>query len=87
MLIVSFDPNFTSGNVVGLIFFQHLDRLTVPIDDTFSNLRTGYRLFYGVFNFEYFTLEGMSFCLWKDLQILDIIAFKYITLIIAFTPV
>ncbi len=48
-LIVSFDPNFTSGNVVGLIFFQHLDRLTVP---TFSNLRTGYRLFM-VFSISY----------------------------------
>ncbi len=35
-------------NVVGLIFFfQHLDRLTIPIDDTFSNLRTGYGLLYG----------------------------------------
>ena len=84
-VIVIFDISFTSGGVVGFIFFsQYLDRLTLHINPLISSLRKPYRMFYGIFNFEYFTLEPLAFCLWEGFQILDIIFFKYITILIAF---
>ena len=87
-IIVIFDFSFTSGGTVGFIFFsQYLDKLTVHINDTVYYLRKPYRLFYGIFNFEYFTADYLSFCLWKDFQILDVIFFKYITILAAFALV
>lgn len=86
-IIIIFDIDFTSGNSVGLIFFfQYLD-ITLDLNQTFSILREGYRLFYGIFNFQYFSLEPLSFCLWENFQILDIIVFKFVTILIAFTLV
>ena len=84
-IIVIFDLSFTSGNIVGFIFFcQYSDGMEIHINKTFTILRNGYRLFYEVFNFEFFLFDGISFCLWKNFQILDIIAFKYIIVCIAF---
>ena len=83
-VVVIFDFSFTSGGTVGFIFFcQYLDKLTVSINQTFFYVRNPYRLFYGGFNFEYFTIDYLSFCLWKDFQILDIVFFKYVTILTA----
>ena len=84
-IIVILDLSFTSGNIVGFIFFcQYSDGMEIHINEAFSILRNGYRLFYEVFNFEFFLFDEISFCLWKNFQILDIIAFKYIIVCIAF---
>ena len=83
--VVTFDLNFTSGISDGFIFFtQYLNHLTIPISPLFSYLRTPYRLVYGLFNFEFFHQEELSFCLWRNAQVLDILAVKYITVVIAF---
>ena len=84
IVVVTFDINFTSGNAVGFIFFtQYLNRLTIPIP-IFSYLRSPYRVFYGLFNFEFFNIEELSFCLWQNAQVLDVLVFKYVTISIAF---
>ncbi len=83
-IIVLFDFSFTAGHTVGFIFFaQYLDRLTVHIDDIIPYYRKTYRVFYGIFNFEFFVIKPFSFCLWKDFQILDVMVFKYITILAA----
>ena len=88
LVIVIFDFNFTSGSTVGFIFFcQYLDKLSVNIDELFLYIRKPYKLFYGIFNFEYFTIDYLSFCLWGNFQILDIICFKYLTVLTAFAMV
>ena len=88
LIIVMFDLSFTSGNVVGFIFFCHfLDRFTVHINTTFTYLRVPYRLFYDIFNFDYFTIPHLSFCIWEGFQILDVISFKYVTVLAAFALV
>ena len=88
-LIVSvFDLTLTSGNVVGFIFFcQFLEGTTVDTSPIFSYAKAPYRLFYGIFNLNYFSTESLSFCLWKTFHIQEVIAFKYITICFAFTLV
>ena len=89
-VIVVLDFRFTSGTANGFIFFgQVLDSLSVdakgiiqfpyPID----KLSIGYKIIYGLFNFDFFNIESLSFCLWKQATVLDILAFKYITTVLA----
>ncbi len=85
VIVVTFDFSFTSGESVSFIFFtQYLKEVSIHINNTFSHLRSPYRIFYGIFNFDFFMQEELSFCLWRDAQIMDIIAFKYVTIVIAF---
>ena len=84
VVIITFDFSFTSGRAVGFIFFaQHLDKLTIHINEYFTYLRTPSRVFYGLFNLEYFEIESLSFCPWYSSQVLDVIALKYVTIILA----
>ena len=40
-----------------------------------------YRFFIGVFNLNFFDLDKISFCLWYGAQTLDLVAFKYVTIV------
>ena len=83
VIAIVFNLSFTSGTAAGFIFFgQFLDKLTVH-DIHFQYLRFPYRVFYGLFNFEFFEVPFMSFCLWSNSQVLDVIAMKYVTLSLA----
>lgn len=87
LVVITFDISFTSGNMAGFIFFsQHLSPLEINLEATpnFQYFQTPYQLVYGLFNFEYFGIEKLSFCLSRDFQVLDIIAYKYVTTLIAF---
>ena len=89
--VVAFDISFTSGYANGFIFFsQVLDPLSVDAKGAthlpkhayqFSII---YKIIYGLFNFEFFSVEKLSFCLWKRATILDMLAFKYVTTLFAF---
>jgi len=88
IVVVNFDISFTSGDFVGFIFFtQHLDQFDVYINPFFTSLQVPHRLFYGLFNMEFFTVDWLSFCLWKGANILDVITFKFLTIMIAFVLV
>ena len=83
VIAILFNISFTSGTAVGFVFFaQFLDKLTVH-DIHLYYLRVPYRVFYGLFNFEFFEVPFMSFCLWHNSQVLDVIAMKYVTLSLA----
>ena len=85
VVTVIVDASFTSGRMVTFIFYtQNLDELTIPVGEIFSYLRVPYRLFYGLFNLEFFSAEDLSFCLWKGAGILDVVAMKYVTIAVAF---
>ena len=84
VIAVVFDASFTSGKMVTFVFLtQYLDKLTIPVGKVFSYLRIPYRIFYGLFNFEFFDIEHLSFCLWKGAGIMDVIAMKYVTIAVA----
>ena len=88
--------SFTSGIINGFILFVQLLRsidlsaggiIVIPdtIDrSTVSKLikaTNGYRVVYGVFNLDFFDSESLSFCLWENATALDMIAFKYVTIL------
>lgn len=86
-----FDIRFTTGTASALVFFaQIIDTVTLdmkwntdPPDYVFIPM-IGYRVIYGLFNFDFFNFEQASYCLWKNAAVLDVIAFKYTSVVFAF---
>ena len=81
--------SFTSGALNGFILFcQLLDSLDiyagriVAFSDSGIKVWTqGCRTLYGFFNLEFFNSESLSFCIWKGASALDMLAFKYFTIL------
>ena len=82
--------SFTSGAVNGFILFSqllnslHIDASGIIVfPSAIANLMEGYKLIYGFFNLDFFQIESISFCLWPDASALDMLAFKYVTIVYA----
>ena len=91
--VLALNISFTSGAVNGFILFSQI-LLTLNIDAsgivTFSYQRAvteSYRFLYGFFNLDFFTTESLSFCLWTNASALDMLAFKYVTIVYALSLV
>ena len=91
VIILALNISFTSGRVSGFILFsQLLDSVVVngsgvvQYPETLSILSWGYQLIYGVFTMEFFNIEPLSFCLWDGATVLDVLAFRYVTIVYAF---
>ena len=83
-VIVIFGISFTSGPANSFIFFAQVLNffsVTYTQSGTYKTLTNIYQFIFGIFNFEFFTLESdqLSFCLWKNASVLDMLVFKYIT--------
>ena len=80
--------NFTSGALNGFILFSQII-YSLNIDarhhsnSAVTTLTKGYKVIYGFFNLDYFNVETLSFCLWTNASALDMIAFKYVTIVYA----
>ena len=90
-LVLAFNINFTSGNLNGFILFSQLQRtLNFQADGVIvygpitQQLTRVYQIFYGFFNLDFFNIEPLSYCLWKNASVLEIICFKYATIIYSF---
>lgn len=86
VVIIIFGISFTSGPANSFILFaQVLDFFDVTSLGTFQLpgalvYITGiYQIIFGALNLDFFKLDVLSFCLWKDATVLDIFVFKYIT--------
>ena len=82
--------SFTSGTVNGFIFFcqvltsLHIDgNGFITFSPLLATLTRGYQLIYDIFNFDMFQSDPLSFCLWPNASALDMLAFKYVTIIYA----
>ena len=88
-VIIIFDISFSSGSRNGFIFFSQmvtilpLDYIMISRNTIAEYLYIGYSLIYGIFNIEFFTVETFSFCLFKHATVMDVLAFKYITIMFA----
>lgn len=89
-VVMTFGISLSSGNLNGFVFFcQVLDLFS--IEDTFRAstnsskivkiLHNGYQLIYGIFNLEFFSI--FPFCLWEGATVMDILVFKYVTILFA----
>ena len=90
-IVMMFGINFSLGSLNGFIFYSQIvdafsqDLVLSEIKHgsmSFKVLKSGYQLIYGIFNFDYFST--FPFCLWKGANIMDVIAFKYVTTTFAF---
>ena len=90
--VLVFNISFTSGAVNGFILYsQLLDTLNVDasgiitfpnsVKQSMKDWTQAYRIMYGFFNLDFFTSESLSFCLWKGATALDMLAFKYFTIL------
>ena len=91
--VIFFNISFTSGAVNGFILFSQI-LLSLNIDASgiimLSNQRfitEGYQFLYGFLNLDFFTIDTLSFCLWPNTTALDMLAFKYITIVYALSLV
>ena len=94
IVVIFFDISFTTGTASGFIFFaQIIDSFVInahgniwlnPVVYRFSK---AYQLMYRSFNFDFFSNEFFSFCLIKGASALDMLAFKYVTILYAFVMI
>ena len=86
VIILVLNINFTSGTIGGFILFsQLLDFVILSRNDIlYQPLSWGYQLIYGIFTMEFFNIEPLSFCLWDGATVLDVLAFRYVTIVYAF---
>ena len=89
--IIVFDIRFTAGAINGFIFYsQVLDSISIdangaiPFPDSLENLTHVHRFIYRTLNFDFFSLEKLSFCIWENATSLDVLAMKYVTIVYAF---
>ena len=86
IIIVAFDISFVSGEVNGFIFFAQVsDLLSITGNGFISFPKVAYlalkiiRSVYKFLNFDFFSVDELSFCLWKGATTLDMIVFKFVT--------
>ena len=86
VIILVFNISFTNGNVNCFVFYaQILDALATNANGAIVFprftvvLRTILTFFYRPFNFDFFYLEQLSFCLWKGATVMDVLLMKYAT--------
>ena len=91
VVVLTFNISFTSGAINGFILFsQLLDTLfidgsgVIEAPEAVRDISYGYHIIYGFFSLNFFSINPLSFCLWKDATVLDILAFKYVTIAYAF---
>ena len=94
IVVMVFNIKFTDGAINGFILFAQISDTMVITGNEFihfpphsKNGFLAYRFLTGIFNLKFFELDSLSFCLWKGASTLDLLAFKYITILYASTLV
>ena len=90
LIILIFNIHLTSGALYSFIFYaQVLDTLYVDafgalhFNSPFSKLLNVYKVIYGIFDFNIFIAENLSFCIYKNVTVMDLFLFQYLTIIYA----
>lgn len=94
IVVMVFDIKFTDGAVSGFILFVQLSDTMLIRANGFIQLPNHviialdvYRFITRIFNLNFFAVDSLSFCLWEKASTLDLLAFKYITILYASTLV
>ncbi len=87
-IVIYFNISFTSGALNGVILFmQIVDTLktdgenSIQFGDTVRQFSRIYKIVYRVFLLKFFAIEELSFCLWEGATALDMLAFRYVTIV------
>ena len=86
LVVLVLNLSLTGGAVNGFILFsQLLDTLlidasgVITFPEPIKILSRGYQIIYGFFNLDLFAVDSLSFCIWENASVLDMLSFKYIT--------
>ena len=86
-LVTLLNIKFMDGAISGFLLYVQLSDIMRIEGTGFMNypkyaraLLDIYKTVTGIFNLNFFAIDGLSFCLWEEASTLDIIAFKYITI-------
>ena len=90
VLIMVFDIKLTTGAFNAFLYFAQVSETMLITANGFVVFPYNTFLFikinhfvYRMFNLNFFATSSMSFCLWKSAQTLDLLIFKYVTIIYA----
>ena len=90
LIVMIFNISFTSGAVNSFIFFaQVIDSMNISAKNfiwfppAVYHLTKIYNFVYRFFNLDFFSINLLSFCLWEGAKSIDVIAFKYVTVVYA----
>ena len=90
LLVMIFNISLTSGAVNGFVLFaQVADSIDISAQGSIEfttiikKLSFPYRLIYRLFNFDFFSLESLSFCFWESATTLDMMVVKFATIVYA----
>ncbi|XP_064385850.1 uncharacterized protein LOC135334553 [Halichondria panicea] len=89
LVVIVFNISFTSGPLNGVIFFiQMIDALKIKaenfiwFDPSLHNITYLYKSIFRMFTLNFFSYhQDLSFCLIRDASAMDMLAFKYFTII------
>ena len=91
LLIMFLNITFTSGLVNGFIFYSQVIEVVrllssdlIRSSPTIKFINNIYSLIYSSFSLDFFFHDNLSYCLWKTSKAIDMVAFKYVTLLYAF---
>ena len=86
IFIIVFNISFTNGNLNCFVLFaQILDALSTNANGLIEFpqfvvvIRGIQNFFYRTFNLDFFSMEELSFCLWKGATVIDALIMKYVT--------
>ena len=89
-IVLSFNISFTSGELNGFILFAQMsDSIDISASGSINfpmklNIALyPYKLIYRMFNFDFFSYEALSFCLWENATTLDALVMKFLTITVA----
>ena len=90
IIVMVFNINFTSGYLNGFLFYAQVFDSTFSTGKSFiyypepvHKLTQIIQVFYKLFNFDFFGIDSLSFCLWEGAKTLDMLAFKFVTVAFA----
>ncbi|XP_064402257.1 uncharacterized protein LOC135348049 [Halichondria panicea] len=88
VLATLFNVSFTSGAINGFIWFAQVihsfpvtGKSFVIFPDPVFYLYTISRMIYNMFNFDFFSHNKLSFCLWAGATTMDLLVFKFVTVV------
>ena len=90
LIVIFFDIRFTSGYLNGFIFFAQMYNSITQIgsalilkSSNYHSVSVFHRIIYKFFDFDFFSVHLLSFCLFRTRVTLDIVVFKYVTVLYA----
>ena len=89
LVILFFNINLTSGALYSFIFYSQVvnshygNTIYQSYNGPLMYLFHAFKIIYGIFDLEIFEIDQLSFCLFKDATIMDLMLIKYLTTLYA----